>query len=174
MSTAEELGEHAEHAAHSDSFNKMVAATMATIAAALAIVGVAGQMAVTEELLLQQKASDQWAYYQAKSIRRYDSEVARDTLLALDKASISESYAKNADKYRDDMTDIQKEAKQLEAESRLTGSKAERYHFGEVFLEIAIVLASLAILTHRSIIYWLSVTSALAGVGVALTALIVH
>ena len=172
MSVDEELQEHAEHA--KDPFDKMVAVTMAVIAAMLAIDGVMSHLFTTEELLLQQKASDQWSYYQAKSIRRYNSEVARDTFLALDKPTVSQGYAKNADKYRDDMTDIQKEAKQLESESHVSGGKAERYHFGEVFLEIAIVLASLAILTHRSLIYWLAVTSALGGTAIALTALLVH
>jgi len=67
---ADELKEHAEHAR--EPFEKRVAATMAIIAAALAVVSVAGQICTTEELLLQQKASDQWAFYQAKSERRYE------------------------------------------------------------------------------------------------------
>lgn len=175
MSTSEELHEHAEHAAHSgEPFNKRVAATMAIIAAGLAVVGVLGQMGVTEELLMQQKASDQWAYYQAKSIRRYESEVARDVFQALDKREPSETYQKNADKYRDDQAEIQKKAGEIEAESRLFGRRAQRYHFGEVFLEIAIVLASLAILSHREAMYWLAVASALAGSAIALSVLLVH
>lgn len=174
MSTGEELQEHAEHAAHgNEPFNKRVAATMATIAAALAIVGVAAQLSVTEELLKQQKASDQWAYYQAKSIRRYDSEVARDIFQALEKSGPSDAYSKNAAKYRDDQAEIQKKAGELEEESEHAGKKAQRFHFGEVFLEIAIVLASLAILSHREMIYWLSVVSALAGCAIALSVLLV-
>ena len=50
----------------------------AIIAAALAIVSVLGHLAATEELLNQQRASDQWSFYQAKSIRRYESEIARE------------------------------------------------------------------------------------------------
>ena len=68
MASADELQEHAEHAR--EPFDKRVAATMAIIAALLAVVSVLGHIATTEELLNQQKASDQWAYYQAKSIRR--------------------------------------------------------------------------------------------------------
>ena len=80
MSVDEELREHAEHA--QNPFDKRVAATMAIIAAGLAVVSVLGHIATTEEMLKQQKASDQWSYYQAKSIRRYVSEVARDTFTA--------------------------------------------------------------------------------------------
>ena len=76
MSVEEELQEDIEKA--KEPFDKSVAATMAILAAFLAVVSVLGHIMTTEELLLQQKASDQWSYYQAKSIRRYQSEVARD------------------------------------------------------------------------------------------------
>ena len=76
MSVEEELQEEIEKA--KEPFDKHVAATMAILAAFLAVVAVLGHIMTTEELLLQQKASDQWSYYQAKSIRRYQSEVARD------------------------------------------------------------------------------------------------
>ena len=81
MSVEEELQESIEKA--KEPFDKHVAATMAIIAACLAVVAVGGQLMVTEELLEQQKASDQWSYYQAKSIRRYQSEVARDLFAGL-------------------------------------------------------------------------------------------
>src|SRR5580693_7374962 len=98
MSVSEELQEHAEHA--KDPFDKRVAATMAILAATLAIVSVLGHINTTEELLLQQKASDQWSYYQAKSIRRYESEVARDIFAALRSDAKSGEYTKNAERYR--------------------------------------------------------------------------
>ncbi len=41
------------------------------------------------------------------------------------------------------------EARKLEQESHVHGERALRTHIGEVFLEIGIVLASLAILTKR-------------------------
>ena len=61
---------------------------MAIIAAALATVSVGAHVFANEELLLQQQASDQWAYYQAKSVRRYASDVARDTLKAIQSAEV--------------------------------------------------------------------------------------
>jgi len=47
-------------------------------------------------------------------------------------------------------------------------------HLGEIFLEIAIVFASLAILTKRPLLYWTAVASGLIGVTFALTELLVH
>lgn len=171
MPDAEELKEHAEHAR--EPFDKRVAATMAIIAAVLAVVSVLGHIMTTEELLNQQKASDQWSYYQAKSIRRYQSEVARDMFGAMQQPAQSDQYAKNAEKYRKDDEEIQKEARALEDESRLRGRQALRLHFGEVFLEVSIVFASLAILSKRALLWHASMLGGLAGVCLAASTLLV-
>src|SRR5579863_334060 len=168
MAAAEELQEHVEHA--QAPFDKRVAATMAIIAAVLAVVSVLGHIATTEELLKQQKASDQWSYYQAKSIRRYQSEFAGDLFASMKNEAMSKQYVQNAAKYRSDDDEIQKEAQGLEKESELRGHQALRFHFGEVFLEIAIVFASLAILTKRAFIWYAAMAAGLAGALIALTA----
>jgi len=171
MTETEELQEHAEHA--KNPFDKRVAATMAILAAGLAIVSVLGHITTTEELLNQQKASDQWAYYQAKNIRRYQSEVARDLFAGMQLADKSQEYNQNADKYRKDDEEIQKEAGALEKESHLRGNQALRLHFGEVFLEISIVLASLAILTKRSFMFGAAIAGGVAGAAIAATTLLI-
>jgi hypothetical protein len=97
MEPSEELKEHAEHAR--EPFDKRVAAT---------------------ELLLQQE----WAFYQAKSIRRYDSEITRDLLGSLNTANAAkqfEAYASNSNRYRKEGDEISKEATNLEKESHLKG-----------------------------------------------------
>ena len=169
MSVDEELQEHAEHA--KDPFDKRVAVTMAIIAAMLAVDGVMGHLLTTEELLLQQKASDQWAYYQAKSGRRYASEVAVDLFKGFPelKAEMGEKYKKAAEKYRSDDEEITKEAKALEGESHMKGAQAHRLDYGEVFLELGIVFASMAILTKRNVIWMASIGSALVGLAIALS-----
>jgi len=155
MSTAEELQEELEKA--KEPFDKKVAATMAILAAFLAVVSVLGHIWTTEELLIQQKASDQWSYYQAKSIRRYQSEVARDLFAGMKLTDQSAMYEKNSEKYKKDDEEIQKEAQGLEQESHLRGRQALRFHFGEVFLEFSIVFASLAILTKRPLLWYVAI-----------------
>lgn len=175
MEPTEELKEHAEHARAP--FDKRVAATMAIIAAALALVSVLGHIATTDELLLQQRASDQWAFYQAKSIRRYESEIARDlfnSLTAANAAKQVEAYSGNTDRYRKESDEISREATNLENESHLRGHQALRLHIGEIFLEIAIVFASLAILTKRPILYWTAVVGGFAGCLTAATTALIH
>jgi hypothetical protein len=169
MSVTEELQEHSHEA--KEPFDKRVAATMAIIAAALAVVSVAGHILTTDELLGQQRASDQWSFYQAKSIRRFSAEATYDLLSTVkSEEPVAGKYKEAAQKYKDDAEEIKKKAEELENDSHLRGKQALRAHFGEVFLEIAIVFASLAILTKRSLLYWTAVISALIGGVAAATA----
>lgn len=169
MSAQEEVEEHVHHA--HEPFDKMVAATMAIMAALLAIVSVLGQHFITEELLMQAKASDQWAYYQAKDIRRFTAEATRDTLAELKQGSgFSPKYGQQANKYKSDASEIQEKAREYEHESERSGNKGRRFHFGEIFLEIAIVFSSLAILSKMKLMYYVGILSALVGIVISVTA----
>jgi hypothetical protein len=168
MSVEEEVEEHAHEAR--EPFDKMVAATMAIIAALLAVVSVLGQHFITEELLLQAKASDQWAYYQAKDIRRFTAEATRDMLGELKQSAPSGAkYDKQAAKYKSDSEHIQEQARDLEHESERAGKKGNRFHFGEIFLEVAIVFSSLSILTKARLLFVLGVGCGIAGVIISAT-----
>jgi hypothetical protein len=170
MSVEEELAEHTEHA--KAPFDKKVAASMAIIAAGLAVVSVFGQLFANEELLAQAKASDQWSYYQAKSIRRYESDIARDMFKGMSgevAAKGAEKYQGNIEKYQKEGEEIQVEARKLESESEFLGKKALRMHIGEIFLEMGIVLASLAILSKREAAWYAALASAAVGVAIALS-----
>jgi hypothetical protein len=168
MSASEEAEEHVHHA--QQPFDKFVAGTMAIIAALLAIVSVLGLHFISEKLLNQQKNSDQWAFYQAKNIRRYSAQIAGD-LLVQSKAGpeITAKYAKDVARYDKDMQDIQEKAKEYEKERDIDSRRADRFHVGEVFLEVAIVLSSLAILTKRKFWYSAGIASAITGLVAAAT-----
>jgi hypothetical protein len=167
MSAEEEVTEHARHA--QDPFDKTVAGTMAIIAASLAIVSVLGQHYNTEKLLSQQRASDQWAFYQAKDIRHYIAQSAADTLSNVKgEAAAIKKYNNDSDRYKRQTADIQHEALEFEKERDKMGREADFFHFGEVFLELAIVLSSLSILTKRKPLFAGAVISAFAGAGIAL------
>jgi hypothetical protein len=169
MSAAGELEEHVHKA--EDPFDKMVAATMAVVAALLAVVSVLGQHYIKEELLMQAKASDQWAYYQAKDIRRFTAEATRDMMSELRPGSpTSARLDKEAVKYRGDTKKIEDEAHDFEHESERDGRKAEQFHAGEIFLEIAIVFSSLAILSKAKLLYYGSLACAAAGAIISVTA----
>lgn len=163
MSVNEELEEHVKEA--KEGFDKIIAGNMAIVAALLAIVSVLGQHYNTEELLKQQQSSDQWAYYQAKDIRKYVAQTTRDVLThgGAEKPLV-DRYQKDTERYKTDGTKIQEEARKLEQERDESSKKASQFHVGEVFLELAIVMLSLAILTKRRPLAFGGFASALAGV----------
>ena len=171
MSVEDELKEHSEHAR--DPFDKRVAATMAIIAAALAVVSVMGHLYTTEELVNQQRASDQWSFFQGKKNREYQSEVARDMLAAM-KSEKSSEYNATLERYKKETEQIQEKAKEFETDSHLKGRQALRFHFGEIFLEVAIVFASLAILTKRKVLWGTAIISGALGAAIALTVFTIH
>lgn len=168
---ANEEVEEKIHEAHNP-FDKTVAGSMAIIAALLAVVSVLGQHFTTEQLLLQQQASDQWAYYQAKDIRRYAALVAHDTFAQMkgDSRAINR-YAQDSERYKKQSGEIQDKAREFERDRDKNGREALRFHFGEVFLEVAIVLSSLSILMKRRVLFTAGAASALIGVVISATAL---
>ncbi len=171
----EELKEQAEKAR--DSFDRKVGASMAVIAAALALVAVYGHITTTEELLMQQRASDQWAFYQAKALRRYQSEVAQDMLSAMSgpaAGSLAQKYASTVGRYQKEGDDIQEKAKEYERESQLNGHRALRLHMGEIFLEMGLVFASLSILTKRGLFWAAALASSGLGSALAVTAILIR
>ena len=72
-----ELHEHAEHAREHPDLAP-VTLTMAVLAVLVAAVSLLGHRTHTEEIILQNKVTDQWAYYQAKNIRRHNDELFAD------------------------------------------------------------------------------------------------
>ncbi|MGA7461832.1 MAG: DUF4337 domain-containing protein [Candidatus Korobacteraceae bacterium] len=155
---ADELKEAAERAKEVRELAP-VSLTMAILAVLVATVTLLGHRAHTEELLLQTKATDEWSYYQAKNMRRNNLEALDDVLTALEntKAERAEEVRKHfheeIDKYRDQQNDIQTEAKDFEAERDKASRRADRFDLGEVFLEIALVVTSITLLTERRA-YW--------------------
>lgn len=169
MAANEEVAEHV-HEAH-EPYDKVVAGTMAIIAAILAAVSVLGQHFTTEKVVNQQLASDQWAYYQAKDIRRYVAQVTGDDLLELKAPpAMLQKYTQDAAKYKSQSDEIQAKARDYVNESNKAGAQADRFHFGEVFLEVAIVFSSLAILVKRRSLFLGGVILALIGLVISGTA----
>src|ERR1700683_2749370 len=112
MAEQEEVEEHVHHA--KEPFDKLVAGTMAGVAAFLAIVSVLGQHFNTEKLLNQEKSSDQWAFYQAKDIRRYVADSTSDVLKqAKADPKLIEKYAADSERFGNDKKKIQKDAESL-------------------------------------------------------------
>jgi hypothetical protein len=159
------------------SFTRRTALVTALYAVCLAIVSLGGNNATKEMSLAQQQASDQWAFFQAKSMREQLYRIERMRLeddLAEREGSLPAAVRERKDKF---LATVAGEERRYEAEKKEIEAKAhdlererDRYRvedpyfdFGEVLLQISIVLASMSILTRARPIFHASVAAALAG-----------
>ena len=146
----------------------------------VAATGLMGHRSHTEELLHQTKATDQWAYYQAKDIRRRNYELFIDelsvfTLQNSDKIDkVKEKYAKEIERYRDQEKDIQAEARSAENEVAVNQRRANRFDLGEVMLEAALVICSITLLTRKKGFWIFGLALGTAGFVIAATGLLIH
>lgn len=154
-----EVMEGAEHGGESETLS--VAVTMAILAVLVATATLMGHRAATEELLLQTRASDQWAFFQAKNIRLHEMQAVTDilsTVQPMDKErteAMREQYAKEEERYEKEKDEISEKAQELEKERDLVSQREDRYDAAEVILEIALIICSLTLLTKRRL-FWLA------------------
>jgi hypothetical protein len=174
-----ELKEHAEHAKEDPSLAP-VSLTMAVLAVLVAVVSLLGHRAHTEEVVLQAKSSDQWAYYQAKNIRRHTDELFTDltsvtpTTDAAALAKLRDKYSQEASRYKDDQKEIEDKAREMEAEVATERNRADRFDLAEVFLEIGLVVTSITLLSGRRVFWGLGLVLGVVGIVVAATGFVVR
>jgi len=174
-----ELQEHAEHAKH-DPTLVPITVTMALLAVLVAVVTLLGHRAHTEEVVLQAKSSDQWAFYQAKNIRRHTDELFTDltsvqaTTDPAALAKLREKYSGEAARYKDDQKEIEEKAREMEAEVATERNRADRFDLAEVFLEVGLVITSITLLSGRKIFWAAGMLLGVVGIVVAGTGFFVH
>jgi hypothetical protein len=168
--------------AKSSSFTKLVAFTVAMYAVALAICALGGNNTGKDVMLNQMQSSNQWAYYQAKA-QRERMYLIESRLLALqieiDGPGVSSNTRERMEKtlaefkaeherYGKEKQEIEDDAKRLEANRDNGLTRDPYFDLGEIMLQIAIVIASVAMLSNSKAAYAFGVVIAL--VGVAFTA----
>ncbi len=163
---ANELAEITERAHTAD--QRWVGITTAIMAALLAMVTMMGHRLHTEEVVLQTRTADGWAYYQAKNTRAqlYESNAALAALIAPHAALAARSTDRAAKEGRE-ANDSRREAERLDQETQQTARRATMFDAAEAALELAIVLCSIALLTGAKRFWLLSFIPALISVGLA-------
>jgi hypothetical protein len=155
-------------------FTKRVALTTAIFAVILAITSLGGNNAMKEMLLAQQQSSDQWAFYQAKVLREhlYRGQKLRLEIDLIERGSgmkpevkervetILKKMAEEEARYNAEKKEIEKEAKKLEHERDVNRNKDPYFDYGEVLLQIAIVMASVSILSGSRPVFCFALVSA--------------
>ena len=158
-------------------FTKRVALTTAIFAVILAITSLGGNNAMKEMLLAQQQSSDQWAFYQAKVLREhlYRGQKLRLEIDLIERGSgmkpeakerveaVLKKMAEEEARYSAEKEEIEKEAKKLEHERDVNRDKDPYFNYGEVLLQIAIVMASVSILSGSRLVFYFALVSAILG-----------
>jgi Domain of unknown function (DUF4337) len=171
---------HGGHGGEENPLVLPVSLTMSIMAVVLAAVTLLAHRTSTHELLLQAEATDQWSYYQAKNIRLHEMEANVDIFSTLSPKEAAKAeamvqkYEKQVAKYESDKEDISEKAKDLEKERDILGRRADRFEGGEVFLEVALVICSITLLTNKKAFWFLGILLGIAGLAVAATAWLVH
>jgi hypothetical protein len=178
--------EQADHAKEAAGENRKIALLIAVIALCLALSETLGKGAQTESISKNVEASNFWAFFQAKSIRRTVIRTAAEQAkLGLGaagdeaaKAAVQkqiDDWQKTAARYRSEpetgegTEQLAERAKHAEEERDLATAKYHHFELASAAFQIGIVLASASIITGILALAWISGLLTLAGI--AFTAL---
>ena len=132
----------------------------------------------TRSVMSQTQASDQWAFYQSKSIKAYIYEMQKDKLELELKASGSklpsavvsdyekriDEYGRKLQKYEGEKAEIQKDAKKYEAIRNDAQKHSQIFGIAVIYLQIAILLSSIAALIKNKNIWLLGISIGIVGI----------
>ncbi|BDU78168.1 DUF4337 domain-containing protein [Mesoterricola sediminis] len=128
----------------------------------------------TRSVMRQTQASDQWAFYQAKSIKGNLCEITRDQLeleakgatgaRAADLKAKADDYAKKVARYDQEKAEIQAKAQSLEREREDALKHGAAFGVAVIYLQIAILLCSIAALLKKQPVWWLGMAVGAVGI----------
>ena len=166
-------------------FRNRAALMIAVLAAILAICGLGGGNATDDMIYNNIKASDTWAFFQAKNIRRNSTTLAAnelELLLAAQPGMPDEAKKKFEDKIKDYRAEAQRlttdpakkegldelfaRAKAMEAARDVALAKDPYFDWSQALLQIAIVLASVHLIIGN--LWLLAMSGGLGALGVLL------
>ena len=167
---AHEHMEHAEHASHEhDPFISRVAITVAVLAVLTAAAGSLETMegegslgATSEAVLLQDKATDSWNEFQADSIKKHVYGIAARSAPA--GSADGDYFKKQAKEYGETQAKLSKKAEDNEKER--DGLLAESDHHEQrhkwltgsaTLFEIGIAMSTVAIITHKTWLWYAAI-----------------
>ena len=174
-----------EHGAHGgDTLASRIAVMTAILSTVGAIVGYQGgltqneaMMFKNEAVLRKTEASNQWAYYQAKSNKQNLAELA----MALAPAEKREFYQQEIERYKKEKAEIKEKADALEVEVKKANDQSEaamhphhRLAQALTLVQVAISLASITVLTRKIWLFWGAGITAVAGGAMWISTLFIH
>jgi hypothetical protein len=155
--------------------DRVIGVTMAITAALLAMVTLMGHRLHTEEVVLQTKSVDGWAFYQAKN-NRYHMYAADAKLAELTggagASQVAAEWKKKSQEEREQADQIRHDTEKLDIATEVTARRATFFDISEIGLEIGIVLSSISLLTQSGLFWRLGFIPSGIGVAVAVYGLL--
>ena len=165
-----------------ESRNKKIALLIAVIALFLAFSETLGKSAQTAGLSYNVEASNLWAFFQAKTIRRtlvetaaqaitLEANAAREEAMKAPFAKQIDAWQKTAARYRSEpetregSMELAERAKDAEHKRDTALAKYHHYEVASAAFQIGIVLASATVITGMIVLSWLAGGLAVVGLG---------
>ena len=168
----EHIKEHAEHS--TEKWILGVALSSALLAAFAAVASLLAGHNANEAVISQIESSDQWSYYQSKSIKEAQLAGKIDILTALDKPAPEADKGKLA-QYEKEKEEVRKEAEQKEKEAQRLLSTHEALAVSVTLFQIAIAVGAISVLIRRKSFWLVSLVVGVVGIGFfAQALLLVH
>ncbi len=158
----EKMGEAAEEAGEGRKWISRVALSSALLAVLAAISALLAGHHANEAMLDQMKATDQWAFFQAKGIKAAVTQQSIDMMVSLGKPEPVGAEQKMAD-YQADQAKIKDGADELEHSSEDHMSHHVELARGVTVFQVAIAMGAIAVLSRRPKLWLVSVS--LGGLG---------
>lgn len=181
---AHEKIEEAAHGHHQTPYSRRVAVLISALAALLAICEMGAKSAQTQYMAEHVEAANLWAFYQAKTIRMTLVKTAAESLEVQVDASERalqgmakkvEKFSKDADRYNSEpetgegRVQLAERAKAAQAKRDKALGAYHQFEYGSAALQLAIVLASSAVVTQIALFAFVAL--GFGGIGVVLAGL---
>ena len=149
-----------------------VARTTAVLAVLAAVASGSYANQFSRTILSQAEASDQWSYYQAKSIKKSirAGQVEMERALVAGRPELSQAVAKfeassaaEAARYEAELAEIKAKADTLEATKVLHQKQGDRFQYAFVVLQAGVVLSTIAASARRKQLWLAAILCGLAG-----------
>ncbi|HEX3685843.1 MAG TPA: DUF4337 domain-containing protein [Bryobacteraceae bacterium] len=162
-------------APHDDPSLLPVSLTVSIVAVLIALVSLIAHRAHTRTIYTQNETITQWVYYASKATGRTSYDAMLDFLPGAplkdpaSAAKLEQTYRQKIEHIDAEQEKIGARAEALENTVTRQENAADRFDLGDVWLEAALVIVSITLLTKRRLYWWIGLTFASVGILIAST-----
>jgi len=165
-----------------DPFERRVAISIAIMAVLLSVISTKGDNAKTDAILKTNDASNQWAFFQAKSVKGHLTNLEAELAVLISQGlspqagkppgtdELIKKLKQNSERYDSEKEEIKGKAEELQKEAGKNSEINDKCDLAALLLQIAVVIASVAILTHWRLMWYGSLALGGAGAVAGITA----